>query len=198
MRKMRIGGAALAAVALVFSGCVLSVRPAGREGWVVYGRAPPVVRPMHARPRPVTFATFYASLAPDGEWMVRPPYGYVWRPHAGIVGPDFVPYSTGGRWEWTEVGWQFESDYPWSWATFHYGRWLREPALGWIWVPGTVWGPAWVEWRMIDGYVAWAPLGPPGISIAASAPGWSYVEVRYLGHRHLHRYVVTAPPRRRP
>ncbi|HYV45515.1 MAG TPA: DUF6600 domain-containing protein [Myxococcaceae bacterium] len=191
------GGAVLAALVMAgSSGCVVRLQPVAREGWVVYGRSSPVVRPV-SRPRPVTFAAFYSALAPDGEWTVLPPYGYVWRPHASMVGPDFVPYSTGGRWEWTEAGWQFEAEYPWSWATFHYGRWLREPSMGWIWVPGTVWGPAWVEWRMMDGYVAWAPLGPAGISVAVTAPGWSYVEAQYLGHPHLHRFVVTAPPRRK-
>lgn len=188
-----MGGAALAAAML--SGCVMTVRTA-REGWVVYGRASssPVVR-VGARPRAVTFATFYGALAPDGEWLVLPPYGYVWRPHAWVVGPEFQPYATGGSWVWSEAGWQFEAEWPWSWATFHYGRWLRDASSGWVWVPGTVWAPAWVEWRMVDGYVSWAPLGPAGIGVAVMAPGWSFVETRYFGHPHLHRYVLLAPPR---
>jgi hypothetical protein len=47
---------------------------------------------------------------------------------------------------------------PWAW-TFHYGRWAPTVA-GWAWIPGTVWGPAWVDWYWGDGWVGWAPLGP--------------------------------------
>jgi hypothetical protein len=32
--------------------------------------------------------------------------------------------------------------------------------LGWVWVPGTRWAPAWVSWRSGDGYYGWAPLPP--------------------------------------
>ena len=34
------------------------------------------------------------------------------------------------------------------------------PLVGWLWVPGTDWGPAWVSWQHGDGYVGWAPLPP--------------------------------------
>jgi hypothetical protein len=32
--------------------------------------------------------------------------------------------------------------------------------VGWFWVPGRRWGPAWVSWRSSDEYLAWAPLPP--------------------------------------
>jgi hypothetical protein len=31
---------------------------------------------------------------------------------------------------------------------------------GWAWVPGTVWGPAWVTFRSAPEYIGWAPLPP--------------------------------------
>ena len=31
---------------------------------------------------------------------------------------------------------------------------------GWCWIPGTTWGPAWVNWRWGGGYVGWAPMAP--------------------------------------
>jgi hypothetical protein len=44
---------------------------------------------------------------------------------------------------------------------------------GWVWTPGYVWGPAWVDWYWGDGYVGWVPLGPPGFAIVPTY--WTYV-----------------------
>jgi hypothetical protein len=49
---------------------------------------------------------------------------------------------------------------PWGWAAFHYGRWAFDERLGWVWVPGNTWAPAWVAWRSGQGYIGWAPLAP--------------------------------------
>src|SRR5262249_17951723 len=51
-------------------------------------------------------------------------------------------------------------DEPWGWATYHYGRWVFDPALGWVWIPGYDWAPAWVTWRFGGGDVGWAPPPP--------------------------------------
>ncbi len=32
--------------------------------------------------------------------------------------------------------------------------------IGWVWVPGDEWAPAWVSWRKGNDYVGWAPLPP--------------------------------------
>jgi len=50
-----------------------------------------------------------------------------------------------------------------GWAPFHYGRWRRHSMYGWIWMPGTVWGPAWVSWRHCDAAIGWAPLPPEAL-----------------------------------
>jgi hypothetical protein len=40
--------------------------------------------------------------------------------------------------------------------------------LGWVWLPGNVYSPAWVEMRENDSYIAWAPV-PPGVYIVNDA-----------------------------
>ncbi|MFT4062377.1 MAG: hypothetical protein QM642_08485 [Edaphocola sp.] len=110
------------------------------------------------------YQQFYDDLAPYGQWLSDPQYGYVWVPN---VAPGFRPYYSAGRWVMTQYGNTWVSDYPWGWAVFHYGRWAYSDFYGWIWIPGRTWGPAWVNWRQGGGYCGWAPLGP-GISIGMS------------------------------
>src|SRR5262249_8498113 len=49
------------------------------------------------------------------------------------------------------------------WIVFHYGRWVWLDDLGWAWVPGREWGPAWVDWRRGGEYIGWGPFAPEGI-----------------------------------
>jgi hypothetical protein len=96
-------------------------------------------------------------LRPYGTWQEAPGYGRVWRP---AVATGWRPYLD-GRWVWTPAGWTWVSTEPWSW-TLHYGRWAFLPATGWVWLPGSVWGPAWVRWMSFGRFVGWAPLSPFG------------------------------------
>ncbi len=100
---------------------------------------------------------FYEPLSPYGRWEVVGAYGRCWVP--GGVGSDWEPYCN-GEWVSTDDGWYFESDEPWGWATYHYGRWEDDPSIGWCWIPGTEWAPAWVSWWDSGDYIGWAPLGP--------------------------------------
>jgi len=111
-----------------------------------------------------------------------------------VVGVDFRPYGPGGHWVYTDYGWSFESDWSWGWAPFHYGQWYLEPVYGWVWVPGTVWAPAWVTWRYGGGYVGWAPMPPAGAAIVVETyhPYWCFVETRYLVARDVYHYAM--PP----
>jgi len=104
---------------------------------------------------------FYQTLAPYGTWIEEPAYGWCWRPTVAVVDVNWRPYCDRGRWLWTDCGWYWQSDYAWGWAPFHYGRWHRNPAHGWVWLPDRAWAPAWVTWRYSDSYCGWAPL-PPG------------------------------------
>ncbi len=65
-----------------------------------------------------------------------------------------------GYWALTDYGNTWVSDYPWGWAAFHYGRWHFDKYYGWEWIPGHVWGPAWVSWRHGGGYYGWASPYP--------------------------------------
>ncbi len=100
---------------------------------------------------------FHDALDPYGDWRQVGDYGYGWSPRD--VGRDWRPYSE-GHWVYTDAGWTFNSDEPYSWAVHHYGRWIRTEGAGWVWIPGTEWGPAWVSWRRSPEYIGWAPLPP--------------------------------------
>jgi hypothetical protein len=139
----------------------------------------------------VNFQVFYDDLSPYGQWIDYRGYGYAWVPSAG---PDFIPYSTGGHWVWTDYGWTWVSDYDWGWAPFHYGRWDYDNYYGWVWIPDNEWGPAWVSWRRSGGYYGWSPLSP-GISFNMAignynppADRWIFLQDRYMGRNDIHNY----------
>jgi DNA segregation ATPase FtsK/SpoIIIE-like protein len=144
----------------------------------------------------VSLQTFYDELSPYGTWIQDREYGYVWRPD--VDQRDFRPYYTDGRWVMTEYGNTWVSDYDWGWAPFHYGRWVNNRYNEWVWIPDTVWGPAWVSWRSGGGYYGWAPLGP-GININVNFGGgggyydiphswWVFVPQRNIYYDRFPRY----------
>ena len=137
----------------------------------------------------VSVSAFYDALAPYGSWEWMEGYGRVWRPNPYVVGSNFQPYSTGGRWVYTDYGWSWESDWNWGWAPFHYGRWSADPVMGWVWIPGNEWAPAWVDWRFGGGYAGWCPLGPDGAG-ATYRPYWSFVQTQYLVEPNVYHYAV--------
>jgi hypothetical protein len=106
-----------------------------------------------------SYSTFYRKLEPYGVWRETSNYGYVWQPLEAGRSRSWRPY-TNGRWVYTDAGWTWISEEPFGWATYHYGRWTRLRNIGWIWVPGDEWAPAWVSWRKGNDYVGWAPLPP--------------------------------------
>ncbi len=140
---------------------------------------------------------FYESLSPYGMWVNLSSYGYVWIPHN--MPYRWHPY-TYGRWAWTDHGWTWISNFDWGWAPFHYGRWGYHNHLGWYWVPGYVWGPAWVSWRWDNLYIGWAPLSPevrfqPGrgvYPVSYNYPDyyWVFVEGRYFYNSDIYRYAL--------
>jgi hypothetical protein len=143
----------------------------------------------------ISLQTFYDQLAPYGQWVDYPNYGYVFIPS---VAPGFMPYSTAGHWVYNEqYGWTWASDYPWGWATFHYGRWNYDANYGWFWIPDLNWGPAWVAWRSCEGYYGWAPL-PWGCNIntgfdgdcGVAAEHWCFVPQEHICELNLGAYFV--------
>lgn len=155
--------------------------------------------PPEERPQEVTVNYFYDSLAPYGTWIDIDGYGRCWRPTVVATYAGWRPYCHGGRWVWTDAGWYWYSDYSWGWAPFHYGRWFSHPRWGWCWMPGSVWGPAWVSWRYSDDYCGWAPLPPAayyspsfGFSYYGSSCGSSFSfglgwnSFTFISYRHFH------------
>lgn len=106
-----------------------------------------------------SYSTFYRRLDPYGDWMETTDYGYVFQPRVATQSRDWRPY-TQGHWVYTDAGWTWISDEKFGWATYHYGRWTRLRGIGWVWVPGEQWAPAWVSWRKGNDFVGWAPLPP--------------------------------------
>ncbi len=119
----------------------------------------PVSASSDQEPETGAYSTFYRKLDPYGDWMETGDYGYVFQPRQAAQGRDWRPY-TNGHWVYTDAGWTWISDEKFGWATYHYGRWVRLRSVGWVWVPGEQWAPAWVSWRKGGDYVGWAPLPP--------------------------------------
>jgi hypothetical protein len=114
--------------------------------------------------------------------------GYRWRPYSD------------GHWVMTDDGWTWIANEEWGSIPFHYGRWGYDDEFGWFWVPGTVWGPAWVSWRWSDQYAGWAPL-PPGVefrtgmgfaSLSFDIPirFWIFLEAPHFLDRDIYRYSL--------
>ncbi|MDB6056784.1 MAG: hypothetical protein JWO95_628 [Verrucomicrobiales bacterium] len=204
MKKFqRLAGTIAIATCGALTACTTYVeRPQSREVYVpapqpVYV-APP--EPVYERPAPIVVAPptvsvgvviqseddFYEPLTPYGTWEVVPGYGRCWIPRN--VDRNWRPYCN-GNWERTDAGWYWQSDEPWAWATYHYGRWDLSPQFGWYWVPQTQWSPAWVSWHEGGGYVGWAPLQPnvrfsggaAVVNVAVIAPqAYVFVEPRHF------------------
>ncbi len=68
----------------------------------------------------------------------------------------------------TEYGNTWVSDYDWGWAPFHYGRWVNNRYNEWVWIPDTVWSPAWVSWRSGGGYYGNSAMYIPTITLPNS------------------------------
>ena len=152
-----------------------------------------VARLAYAPVAHVSVSMFYGDLSPWGHWVDMPSHGWCWVPDDVYAG--WRPYTDGG-WVYTDLGWTWDSDEPWAWAVYHYGRWTWDAYYGWVWVPGTEWAPAWVVWRTDYDWIGWAPL-PPSVGWSAwfqvrssdfvnvQPRAWCFTHVRDLGSRNL-------------
>jgi hypothetical protein len=154
---------------------------------------------------PTALTEFRPALDPYGVWVQHPTWGLVWVPNSSVVGPQFVPYVSYGHWALSESGeWIWVSELPFGWVVFHYGRWVSIPAVGWAWIPGRRYAPAWVRWRVADpdyAYIGWGPLPPSWIWVDGTAavlwrpPPTVYVfcPSYYAFHPHPYVYLVRDP-----
>ena len=153
---------------------------------------------------------FYNNLNSGGSWVELGDYGYCWQPEVAVSDTSWRPYAD-GSWAYTDVGWTWVSNEPFGWATYHYGRWARVAGVGWVWVPGREWAPAWVSWRTGGDYVGWAPLpprfsggggevvyegrpivGPVDVEFDIGPAYYNFVNVQYIGEPSL-RSRIYAP-----
>ncbi|MGZ4886436.1 MAG: DUF6600 domain-containing protein [Candidatus Aminicenantales bacterium] len=113
-------------------------------------------KPLQKLPDAVAyFAQQYGNTY--GEWLWDDMYGYVWRPFLDRMDyPGWRPYYVGS---WTSVGGQlyWVPDEPWGWVPYHLGIWQWDAKLGWVWLPGSLFAPAWVDWEFFYGYLGWRP-----------------------------------------
>ena len=134
----------------------------------------PETAPIAPDDDPRALDEFRAKLDPYGSWFDDPSYGTVWIPDQGVVGMDFAPYLTSGRWVVdTDGNRSWQSDYPFGDVVFHYGRWVWS-SRGWAWIPGYAYAPAWVAWRVPTdayAYYGWAPM-PPDFVWVNHSPAW--------------------------
>jgi len=163
---------------------------------VMAGRRPqaPIARdpqPVAEPPAKVELEDFRSELSSHGRWVDTPEYGSVFVPYTQTQVTGWRPYLY-GQWAWTAYGWTWVSEEPFGWATYHYGRWAYRPALGWVWVPGYTWAPAWVVWRYGEGAVGWAPMYPGYVTWTASYPyyadHWIFVGNGFFYGHPVHRH----------
>lgn len=103
-----------------------------------------------------SLSSYARDLDDNGSWRYDDQLSrHVWVPY---VSTDWAPYRRG---YWTNSGsyMTWVSYDPFGFLTHHYGRWMWRASIGWYWVPGYRYSPAWVAWNWYDNYVGWCPLG---------------------------------------
>ena len=103
-----------------------------------------------------SIASYSRDLDDAGEWRYEEGLRtQIWVPY---VESSWRPYNNG---YWTTCNgvltWVPYDSF--GWVTHHYGRWGWNIGLGWYWIPGYHYSPAWVAWSSYDSYVGWCPLG---------------------------------------
>lgn len=103
------------------------------------------------------FAQKFSYL--HGEWLWDSFFGYVWRPFLNdqrYPWGGWKPYYSG---RWTSVDNQlfWVPTEPWGWVPYHLGIWMWDAKKGWLWLPGSFFAPAWVDWAFYFGRFAWRP-----------------------------------------
>ena len=138
---------------------------------------------------------YYADeLDNHGRWVQSDEFGWVWQPNG--VAEDWRPYSE-GRWAPYPGGMTWVSDEPWAYVAYHHGRWHWGEGLGWCWIPGVNYSPAWVAWNNTPGYCGWAPLGyyntPCTYGYGAWKGGyaWNVVSINFINAPNIHTRIYT-------
>ena len=136
---------------------------------------------------------YYADdLDSQGRWINSGEFGWVWQPNG--VAEDWRPYYR-GRWAPYSGGMTWVSDEPWAYVAYHHGRWHWGAGVGWFWIPGVNYSPAWVAWNHQPGYYGWAPLGyynTPchwGYGAWGGGYAWNVVAVGNINMVNIHTHI---------
>ncbi|MFO1115728.1 MAG: DUF6600 domain-containing protein [Beijerinckiaceae bacterium] len=177
------GATALVGVALALGapGHALAQQPAA-----VPAAAAQPAAPAEAAPAPDQGQSdVRALLANYGTFVSHDRYGEVWRPT--VTPQGWRPYEP-CNWVFTKkFGWYYQDPTPWGQIVHHFGRWTNDPQMGWIWVPGDQFSPAWVIWRTSNDYIGWAPTPPDEDIRTVSAEqftkpeAWTFVAAAKFG-----------------
>lgn len=126
-----------------------------------------------------------------GYWEYVPGYGNVWFPSPAYVHSGWMPYYF-GYWRYTPWGCTWISYEPWGWIPYHYGHWVFIIGLGWGWIPGIWFSPAWVCWYWGNGWIGWCPWGCyNGIWGPIWYPcGWCKIDINYIYVKNVTKVVV--------
>ena len=125
---------------------------------------------------------FRGVLTQYGRFVQHAKYGEVWIPT--VTPQGWHPYPPCNWVNTRKYGWYYDDKTPWGAIVHHYGRWVSDAQLGWIWTPGAEFSPGWVVWRTSPEWVGWAPMLPDQdvqtVSTADfnSAAYWIFVETQ--------------------
>ncbi len=69
---------------------------------------------------------------------------------------NWQPYFYG---DWSEYNGQlyWVPGEPWGWVPYHLGLWMWDKKSGWVWMPGSLFAPAWVDWAFWSDHYIWRP-----------------------------------------
>ncbi len=103
------------------------------------------------------FAQRFGNI--HGEWLWHDLYGYVWRPYLNdrrYPWGTWQPFFNGS---WTSAGGElfWVPSEPWGWVPYHLGIWMWDKNKGWVWLPGSMFAPAWAVWEFYGGMYCWRP-----------------------------------------
>ena len=116
-----------------------------------------IPEPIYKYPEAVIyFAQKYSNI--HGEWVWNSLYGFVWKPYVSrkYPGGGYQPYVN-GSWSAFDNQLFWVPQEPWGWVPYHLGVWLWDKDVGWMWLPGDTFAPAWVTWEFFAGYYMWKP-----------------------------------------
>jgi hypothetical protein len=134
-----------------------------------------------------------------GEWLWDDHLGYVWSPYI-----DNARYPWGwqpyyyGQWAYAGGRMFWVPQEPWGWVPYHLGIWHWNKKKGWVWIPGSLFAPAWVDWYFYFGSAAWRPWSVYDWIGGYGTPGFVYRDDGWVYHGPLSPTVISKDQLKKP